>query len=111
MGSTRAPLLALLVLVPALDAGVAAAPGSMADWPDGCVDRVEDGVVVLATEAGEEVSLPVGPERSVAEGLCVRGGRPSPEVEARLRARAQALIDAVDSKESEWIISLTSDPR
>lgn len=64
-------------------------------WPDGCVDRVEDGVVVFVTDAEEEVAMRTSAPDAPAEGACFRGGRFDERGTAVRRASAAALVDAL----------------
>jgi hypothetical protein len=64
-------------------------------WPDGCVDRVEDGVVVFVTDQEEEVEVPGSGPEVPSEGACFRAGRPDERDTAARRTRAAALVDAL----------------
>ena len=102
------PALALCALVLAPLEATARDP-SRVTWPDGCVDRVDDGVVVILTDA--DVEIQVRPRGSVPppEGTCFRGGVRSRATEAAARERARALIRALETIGTERIFSLTSD--
>jgi hypothetical protein len=88
---------------------VAAAEPARVAWPDGCVDRVEDGVVVVLTDSDVELEVRTGGAIPPPEGACFRGGVRSRADEVVASERAQALIRALETIGTERIFSLTSD--
>jgi len=102
---------ALVAVVSALVPTAQAGPRPALAWPDGCVDRVEGDTVVVVRDDGGEVEVPLGPEPGPVEGACYRGGRRARGLEAAARARAEALVERLETIGTERIFSLTSGGR
>jgi|GEM_PF-6446445 len=66
-------------------------------WPDGCVDRVEEHLVVLIGPGGEESEILLSGQEIPVEGACFRGGAPAPIEAAWRRSRAESLVQALST--------------
>ena len=95
----------------ALARAVLAGPLQAPPWPDGCVDRVEEPVVVVVVPAGVEVEVIPADGAVPPEGACFQSNRRSPRLEALRRARATALQRALlDDAEPAVMTRESSDP-